>query len=178
MILKCKNNGSYVDIGANHPTDLSDTKRFYDRGWRGINIEPNPSLFTAFQGDRIGDINLNLGVGNTTGILPFYVMSASTLSSFDKDAALEGGKIHGAILEKVIEIEVWPLQRVLEKYQNKDIDLLSVDTEGYDLRVIESNDFSKWRPKCLIIETNQDDGAVNSYLIDKGYELVDRKSVV
>ena len=87
VILKCKNNGSYVDIGANHPTDLSDTKRFYDRGWRGINIEPNPSLFTAFQGDRIGDINLNLGVGNTTGILPFYVMSASTLSSFDKDAA-------------------------------------------------------------------------------------------
>lgn len=172
VILKCKNNGFYVDIGANHPTDLSNTKRFYDRGWRGINIEPNPSLFTAFQRDRAGDINLNVGVGDATEILPFYVMSASTLSSFDKDAALEGGKLHGAILEKVIEVEVCPLQQIFEKYDCKDIDLLSVDTEGYDLRVIQSNDWVKWRPRVIIIETNQDDGAVNSFLIDKGYELV------
>ena len=31
-----KRNGFYVDIGANHPSFLSNTRRFYDRGWREV----------------------------------------------------------------------------------------------------------------------------------------------
>ncbi|MHB8276898.1 MAG: hypothetical protein ACYDIA_04500 [Candidatus Humimicrobiaceae bacterium] len=36
-----KRKGFYVDIGANDPHMFSNTKRFYLRGWTGINIEPN-----------------------------------------------------------------------------------------------------------------------------------------
>lgn len=171
VILRCKKNGFYVDIGANHPTQLSNSKRFYDRGWRGINIEPNPSLFKAFQSDREHDINLNIGIGNEKANLPFYVMSANTLSSFDKNAALKGGALYNSSLEKVIQVEVWPLKHVFEKFNCKDIDFLSVDVEGFDLHVIKSNDWLKWRPKVIIIETDHDDGAVNMFMIDKGYEL-------
>ncbi len=38
-------NPSYLDIGAHHPTNISNTKLFYDAGSRGINVEANPNLF-------------------------------------------------------------------------------------------------------------------------------------
>jgi hypothetical protein len=40
-----KSTGFYIDIGANHPDRFSNTKKFYKKGWSGINIEPNPVSF-------------------------------------------------------------------------------------------------------------------------------------
>src|SRR5689334_18987985 len=40
---------SYIDIGANHPYFINNTAMFYERGCRGINIEANPQLLSAFQ---------------------------------------------------------------------------------------------------------------------------------
>ena len=37
--------GFYIDIGANSPTIDSVTKAFYERGWRGINVEPPLHFF-------------------------------------------------------------------------------------------------------------------------------------
>lgn len=44
QLFQGKTTGTYVDIGANHPTELSNTKKFYDAGWRGVTVEPNPKL--------------------------------------------------------------------------------------------------------------------------------------
>ena len=52
----------YIDIGANKPFSGSNTAIFHESGSRGINIEPDPFLFAAFQRFRKRDINLNLGV--------------------------------------------------------------------------------------------------------------------
>src|ERR1039457_5849033 len=54
--------GFYVDVGAFHPFNISNTYIFYKRGWRGINIEPNPASFRAFLKYRPRDINLNVAV--------------------------------------------------------------------------------------------------------------------
>jgi hypothetical protein len=57
------------------------------------------------------------------------------------------------------------------------IDLLNVDAEGLDLEVLESNDWSRWKPKAIIIEDNSFDAsrpeksAVYNFLINKGYRL-------
>lgn len=45
FLLKGLKKGFYVDIGANDPEIISNTKYFYDRGWNVINIEPHPVLF-------------------------------------------------------------------------------------------------------------------------------------
>jgi hypothetical protein len=53
-----------------------------------------------------------------------------------------------------MRIPIIPLKKILEKHAGqKEIDILSVDTEGYDLEVLESNDWQKFRPRFLIIET-------------------------
>lgn len=172
LIFKCKSSGFYVDIGANDPSILSNTKRFYDRGWHGVNVEPNPTLHAKLQAERPNDINLNVGVGNSSGSLPFYIMSADTLSSFDKEAALAGGKVHGSRLDKVLEISLVTLTEIFWTHAPAEIDFLSVDTEGYDLQVLESNDWSRWRPKALVVETAFHDDRVDKFLLANGYERV------
>ena len=52
----------YIDIGAHHPTYLSNTRLLYARGSRGINIEANPALIRRFRTQRPGDVNLNIGI--------------------------------------------------------------------------------------------------------------------
>ena len=52
---------TYIDIGANDPYYLSNTALFYDKGCRGINIEPNPAMVESFGKSRPADINLNIG---------------------------------------------------------------------------------------------------------------------
>lgn len=63
--------GFYVDIGAFHPEEDSVTKIFYDKGWQGINIEPNPRLYRLFEKSRKEDINLNIGISDKEGELLF-----------------------------------------------------------------------------------------------------------
>ncbi len=53
---KGKSSGFYVDVGANHPVVDSVTKLFYQKGWNGINIEPNPRMASLLIADRPRDI--------------------------------------------------------------------------------------------------------------------------
>jgi len=39
-----KSSGIYVDVGANHPTRISNTYLMYRNGFKGISIEPNSEL--------------------------------------------------------------------------------------------------------------------------------------
>ena len=59
-----KKQGIYIDIGAYDPNRINNTKLFYQRGWRGINIEPNIKGYELFCLERPYDINLNYAIGN------------------------------------------------------------------------------------------------------------------
>jgi FkbM family methyltransferase len=151
--LKSKESGFYIDIGAYHPINLSNTYKFYKRGWNGINIEPNHNKFSLFKEQRTRDINLNIGIGSSETTSPFYIFDADTLSTFSKEAMENYKKIGHNVLE-IKNIELVPLKKVIEKYaKNKEIDFLSVDTEGYDLKVLKTNDWNLFRPKFIILET-------------------------
>ena len=65
--------GFYIDVGAYDPIKVSVTKSFYLKGWRGINIEPQPGKIELFQKDRPDDINLQLAVGERKGKVTFYI---------------------------------------------------------------------------------------------------------
>ena len=71
-----------MDIGAHHPTHLSNTALFYLLGNRGINIEPDPELFPLVASNRTRDINLNIGIARVPGEIEYYRMSNSSLNTF------------------------------------------------------------------------------------------------
>src|ERR1700722_12304583 len=80
-------NPSYLDIGAHHPFYLSNTAHFYEKGCKGINIEPDPELFKLFTHYRKDDLNLNIGIGAGKGNADFYIISTPTLNTFSKHEA-------------------------------------------------------------------------------------------
>ena len=94
-LLNCKPSGFYVDIGANDPQLLSNTQRFYKKGWTGINIEPNIIQYKKFIEMRPNDINLNVGIGSSNKEMDFYILTADTLSTFDKEEALKNEDEYG-----------------------------------------------------------------------------------
>lgn len=180
-LLPFKRGGFYVDVGANHPIKYNNTFLFNAKGWRGINIEPNPKRMKLFRIFRRHDINLNVGIGQLESELDFYVFDEHTLSTFDNNSVAEFTKI-GHKVKEVIKVPVKPLSKILEEYGGgREIDLLTIDTEGYDLEVLKSNDWEKFRPHFIIIETleyrKEGEGKklnniYDSFMTDLGYNKI------
>lgn len=145
---------SYIDIGAYHPEIYSNTSLFYQNGSRGINIEANPDLINDFCERRSKDINLNIGISETSGEMDFYIMSTRTLSTFSKAEAELYSKDNNYKIEKIVSIEVFTVNQIIESYLDGQFpDFLSLDVEGKDLQILESIDYSKSAPLVICVET-------------------------
>lgn len=177
-----KKRGFYIDIGASHPKKLSNTKFFYDKGWHGINIEPNPDRIKLFLQERARDINLNIGIGSKEKKNIFYEFETAAFSTFSKKESLMLLKV-GYKLKRKMKIQIKKLEDIMKKYAPSNIDFMSVDTEGFEMDVLKSNDWGKYRPKMLCIETidfisllKTGEGVsirkkrIDSYLSSKGYK--------
>lgn len=149
-------NPSYIDIGAHDPFLYSNTAMFYAQGSRGINIEPDPLLFKRIARKRKKDINLQMGIGNLSGTMPFYVMSAKTLSTFSEKEAKLLRDQHGYLIRDVIEVRVEPLKYVLDKYCDGVFpDFLSLDTEGFDELILSELKMLSSLPKVICVESRE-----------------------
>lgn len=145
---------TYLDIGAHHPTYLNNTYSFYKSGSRGVNIEPDPDLFSRFLKERSRDTNLNFGVGDSEGQLTFHVMSARTLNTFSAEEARSASEKGRAKIERTLQLPVRPVGEVLSMhFADAAPDFLSLDVEGLDLSILKSWDFSRWRPRVACVET-------------------------
>jgi FkbM family methyltransferase len=173
MFRKKKGKGFYVDVGAYHPTDGSNTYFFYKRGWRGITIEPNRRNRFLFKICRPKDTHITCGVSNQEGEYDYYMFSKPGLNTIDSSVA----KKKNSYLIQKTKIPVLTLSYIFEKNSVSNIDLLSVDTEGNDLNVLESNDWNKWKPRVIIVEDKTFDlecpenSDIYKFLSNKGYRL-------
>jgi FkbM family methyltransferase len=173
VLFSFKNVGSYLDIGANDPSFNSNTKRFYDKGWTGINIEPGPEGYNKFTHLRNKDLNLNIGIGPENSTMTFYqVVGDSTLSSFNKLIAQKMAKQYEHTVAE-ISIPVMRLESVFQTYvMDRQIDFMSVDAEGYDLEVLTSNDWNKYRPSVVMVEIDNQYKKIVSFLHSQNYCLI------
>jgi FkbM family methyltransferase len=145
--------GFYVDIGAHHPFNLSNTAILYAEGWRGINIDAAPGSMDAIREHRPEDINLEIAIAAERGIKTFYCLSDGGLSGFLSDEKLGVHKAAGHQVIREIEVGCTPINDILSvNVQNRNIDLLNIDTEGYDEQIIRSLDLSRWRPTMIAAE--------------------------
>jgi len=178
-ILKRKKSGYYVDIGAHNPTRFNNTQRFYLRGWRGINIEPDPENFKTFKVKRKRDVNLNIGIGRKKSRVNFYKFNPSTLSTFSTQTA-DNYMQQGFQLVFTKKVVIDRLSAILSRYSKRHIDFMSIDTEGLELDVLQSNNWRKLRPAIICIESHIDDfkrkkriwnKEIPIYLENVGYKL-------
>jgi len=167
-------NPSYLDIGAHHPSNISNTKLFYDAGSRGINVEANPNLFSQFMVDRPYDINLNFGVGKEAGFIPFYMIdNYSGRNSFDFETVNAFVQDYPEFsIKQVVDL---PVMTVAQLLSNRAVpDFLTIDVEGLDYDILKSIDFERYPFKVICVEVGGSDkinyaDAVSSLLEENNY---------
>jgi FkbM family methyltransferase len=144
--------GFYVDVGAFHPIEASNTYKLYLKGWRGITIEPNPAVAKLFRRKRPRDTHIVQGISQTHQTIPYYKYKLANLNTFSVARAKEL-EISGCQLMETEEVKCSPLAAVIaQAAPDRHIDLLSIDCEGMDLEVLRTFDFAKKRPTTIIIE--------------------------
>ena len=137
--------GFYIDVGAYDPIKVSVTKSFYLKGWRGINIEPQPGKIELFKKDRPDDINLQLAVGERKGKVTFYID--------DQCSSVEEKYSKNYTNKTVVEMDT--MSNICKSYvpEGTKIDFCKIDVEGGEKNVLLGYDFINYRPKVFCIES-------------------------
>lgn len=173
--------GSYIDIGSGHPIKGNNTYFLYQRGWTGILIDPilyNSKLSERY---RSKDVFLQNIVSNKIGTEQFWEFWNYGLSTSDPVRASSLLK-RGEGLNVKYNVMSLSLKEIITKHltaKNSVPELLSVDVEGLELQVLESNDWNIFRPKVICIEILNSDlqkkvfnnSQVFLFLSRKGYNL-------
>jgi FkbM family methyltransferase len=145
--------GFYIDVGAQDPVIDSVTKAFYERGWRGINIEPNEEYLGKLQGDRPHDINLLTAVGREPGAISFYEVVHTGLSTtsaiYARGHAEAGYEVH------LRNVACTTLDRICTDCGVETVHFLKIDVEGSERAVLEGFSFETVRPWIVVIEATE-----------------------
>lgn len=142
--------GFYIDVGAWDPCEDSVTLAFYERGWRGINVEPDPVKHRALLAGRPRDVNLAVALSDAAGEAMFHVVPGTGLSTLDPDIAARH-RAAGFDIE-TRPVAVTTLGAVCEEYVHGPIHLLKVDVEGMESAVLAGGDWARDRPWIVVVE--------------------------
>ncbi len=168
---------AYLDIGTNHPVIGNNTYFFYQRGSRGVCVEPDPVLFELIKNKRRNDICVNVGIGlNEVTEADFYIFPESGWNTFSKEEA-EYRKANGHPYQKVIRMPLKNINNIIQDHFKKNPDFISIDVEGLDFDIVKSLNYELYAPKVLVIETirfgdsekQEKQNEIIDLLISKGY---------
>lgn len=164
---------SYLDVGAHHPSIISNTKLLYDRGCRGINVDANPELMMAFTDERPDDVNLLYGVGPEVGSKTFYMFNLkngqhgagrNTFCEKERDHIIR----EGWQVARMMEIYVTTLNHIVDSWSlSAWPDLLCVDVEGWDYEILKSAQFKLNSPKVICVETRRNESLHMGQMLKK-----------
>ena len=162
--LKSVEKGFYIDVGAFSPDADSVTRLFYEKGWTGINIEPNPLFLNSLKDRRPRDLNLPFAVSETSCFKEFHISENPGLSTLSDSVASEHRQKLNLAFKK-INVEVISLVDVWNRYIsiNSPVHFLKVDVEGSELAVLGGNDWRCNRPWIVVVEATYPMSPVECY---------------
>lgn len=142
--------GYFVDVGCYHPRKFSNTYFLYKRGWRGINIDLDSLKIASMNMVRSKDINIIAAVSDKKEQVETYTDSKYSLGATINPSVASQSQKH----YKSHSITTQTLDEIINstKYKNKEIDLLTIDVEGYDYNALLSLNIDKYKPKLILIE--------------------------
>lgn len=174
-----RSNGFYVDVGAHHPFRYSNTAALHlFKGWHGINIDMDEAAVASMQAARPNDINLCLAIGPENRSSTAYFFSDGAVNSVAKDAATNSPWSH--LFREAREVTMQTLSAVLDQYlpAGTKINFLNVDAEGLDYEVLTSNNWERYKPEAIAVETHNmrlsdpHENATFNLLTAYGYEFL------
>lgn len=164
-------NGFIVEVGANDPINLSQSYFFELKGWQCLLVEPLPDKAALLRSKRKG-IVCEAGAGS-----PQMAGKATIKEAKSHEWSYIKGDREGIEIAREIEITIKTLETILDENEAPQIDILSIDTEGMEIDVLEGIDLDKRKPKLLMLEDHMDDLELYFYMRKRGYRLVKRTGV-
>jgi FkbM family methyltransferase len=155
FLLQGKRGGFFVEFGATNGRDLSNTFMLEDHfGWQGLLAEPARCWHAALKANRRASIDTRCVWKQTGARLEFKeteIAELSTLSSLvDKDFN-KNGRVKGT----TYSVETVSLNDLLKAHNApREIDYLSIDTEGSELDILRPFDFADYDIKIVTVEHN------------------------
>lgn len=166
-----KHKGFFVEVGANHPTNLSTSYPFEQAGWNGIVIEPLPDHAEALRKGRKAKV-YECACGEPDDP-PTLTLCVADVASYISGR----GVLRGIDSDHSITVECTALDRILETEKVTRIDLLSIDVEGSEINVLRGFSIKKYMPRLVFIEYHVLSLNIHYYMKENGYKLIKRTGV-
>jgi len=147
ILEKVAGQGFFVDIGAYDGVACSNTLSLEQAGWKGICVEPLPSMFDAMAKVRSCKCRRVAVAGVGGQMLRFRVDAMNS--------GIEAYLPDGHDEWPLIEVETISLNELLEQENAPQwIDYISIDTEGSEVDILSTFDFDRWNVANWSVEHN------------------------
>jgi FkbM family methyltransferase len=167
--IKTKTPGFYIDLGSAHPRQASNSYLFYCFGWRGICIDANPMYAAEYPQTRPNDIFVQAAVSQR----PQQLYFAKHRHNLGMSKVVASPEVDGDFAP-AIPVPSATLRDILQT----EIDFLSLDIEDGELGALESNDWYRFSPQVILMETHGIDFErpreypTVAYLLERGYRYL------
>lgn len=145
--------GFYIDLGAFDPEYDSVTKAFYDRGWRGINVEPDLQLSAQIEVARERDVTVCKAIADREGSMDMYFLSNPGLSTLDAETSAKHQQTGLSVDQQIVDVTTL---EVLWKYHvppGQEVHFLKIDIEGFEKQALLGNDWTRNRPWIVVVDS-------------------------
>ncbi|HZR35112.1 MAG TPA: FkbM family methyltransferase [Nevskia sp.] len=185
---------SFLQIGANDGEQRDPLRLFVEtRRWHGVMIEPVPFVFERLRARYQGHPRVrleNAAIADRDGVLPFYHLAQArpgedlprwydALGSFRREVIVKHADMIPDLERRIVQRDVPTLSfdSLCRKHAITRLDLVQIDTEGYDYEILKHIDWSRWRPALVIYEHHHlspaDRAACQAMLRAQGYDPVE-----
>ena len=163
--------GSYVDVGAYHPFEMSNTWGLYCRGWSGLLIEPLAECWELLETDRPRDTLIRKAASNRSSVAKLRVGGAC--STLEENWPIES--------EELRPIETDTLANILKEFPSiaSQCALCNIDVEGHENQVLNGIDFDVFSPELFLIESRRHGSWEQTHqewepiLLEQGYRFIE-----
>ena len=177
--------GTYIEVGANNGVTQSNT--YYlevCKQWRGLLIEPIDRLYkeclwnrpnsTVIQRALVSDECESKFVTIHDSNLMSVVQAGEVLSDTEQEHLARGREVQGLEHSPESQVVAETLSSVIKRLgEFEQVDLFSLDVEGFEMEVLKGIDFSKHRPRYILVETANFTG-VDKFLDTVGYKFIEK----
>lgn len=168
--------GFYIDVGAQDPVINSVSLAFYEKGWRGVHVEPTAAYAEKLRQARPDETVIQAAIGTSAQSITFWEFPDTGLSTgicsiatkHERDSR-KGGRV---------QVPCIRLSKLLSDLGDRDIHWLKIDVEGMERAVIKSWRPAKARPRIVVVESTKPNSAEPAYadweplLVKLGYDFV------
>jgi hypothetical protein len=175
--------GFYLDLGAYDPVRFSNTFLLYQKGWSGVNVDPNPEAIRRFREQRPRDTAVHAAIGRDGEAGNYLVFDEQLLNGFlpPEIEALHVANGHYVVAR--VPVKFRSVGSLLAEFAPVGIriDLLNIDVEMMEHLILSEWDFSIWRPRIIAIEihgplavTELAKNQSATLLVERGYVFLSR----